>query len=34
VLARNGQPGAAPEDGDAGLLGKPINLLQQLLHGQ
>jgi uncharacterized protein involved in outer membrane biogenesis len=34
VLARNGQPGPAPTDGDAGLLGKPIDLLQQLLHGQ
>ncbi len=34
VQARNGQPGPAPTDGDAGLLGKPINLLQQLLHGQ
>jgi uncharacterized protein involved in outer membrane biogenesis len=34
VLARNGQPGPAPEDGDAGLLGKPIDLLQQFLHGQ
>ena len=34
VLARNGQAGPAPEDGNAGLLGKPINLLQQLLHGQ
>jgi AsmA protein len=34
LLARNGQPGPAPDDGDAGLLGKPINLLQQLLHGQ
>jgi uncharacterized protein involved in outer membrane biogenesis len=33
-LARNGQPGAAPTNGDAGLLGKPIDLLQQLLHGQ
>jgi uncharacterized protein involved in outer membrane biogenesis len=34
LLARNGQPGPAPDDGDAGLLGKPINLLQQLLHNQ
>jgi len=34
LLARNGQPGPAPDDGDAGLLGKPINLLQQLLHSQ
>ena len=34
VLARNGQPGPAPEDGNAGLLGKPIDLLQQFLHGQ
>jgi hypothetical protein len=34
LLARNGQTGPAPVDGDAGLLGKPINLLQQLLHGQ
>ena len=34
VLARNGQAGPAPDDGSAGLLGKPINLLQQLLHGQ
>jgi AsmA protein len=34
VLARNGLPGPAPVDGDAGLLGKPIDLLQQFLHGQ
>jgi AsmA protein len=34
LLARNGQPGPAPDDGDAGLLGKPIDLLQQLLRGQ
>jgi AsmA protein len=34
LLARNGQPGPAPDDGDAGLLGKPIDLLQQFLHGQ
>jgi AsmA protein len=34
VLARNGQPGPAPDAGDAGLLGKPIDLLQQFLHGQ
>jgi uncharacterized protein involved in outer membrane biogenesis len=34
LLARNGQTGPAPDNGDAGLLGKPINLLQQLLHGQ
>ena len=35
VLARNGQPGPAPADsGGTGLLEKPINLLQQLLHGQ
>ena len=35
LLARNGQPGPAPENGDAaGLLGKPIDLLQQFLHGQ
>ena len=34
VQARNGQPGAAPADTDAGLLAKPANLLQQLLHGQ
>ena len=34
VLARNGQAGPAPDGGNAGLLGKPINLLQQLLHGQ
>jgi AsmA protein len=33
LLARNGQPGPEPS-GDAGLLGKPINMLQQLLHGQ
>ncbi len=32
VLARNGQPGPAP-NGDTGLLGKPANLLQQLFHG-
>jgi uncharacterized protein involved in outer membrane biogenesis len=34
LLARNGQHGPAPTNGDAGLLGKPIDLLQQLLHGQ
>lgn len=34
ALARNGQPGPAPDGGNAGVLGKPINLLQQLLHGQ
>jgi uncharacterized protein involved in outer membrane biogenesis len=35
LLARNGQAGPAPDDGgDAGILGKPIDLLQQLLHGQ
>ena len=34
VLARNGQPGPRRLTGDAGLLGKPIDLLQQLLHGQ
>jgi uncharacterized protein involved in outer membrane biogenesis len=34
LQARNGQAGPAPVDGDAGLLGKPVNLLQQLLHGQ
>jgi uncharacterized protein involved in outer membrane biogenesis len=33
VLARNGQPGPAPQGGGASLLGKPINMLQQLLHG-
>ena len=34
LLARNGQAGPAPDAGDAGILGKPIDLLQQLLHGQ
>ena len=34
LLARNGQAGPAPDAGNAGLLGRPINLLQQLLHGQ
>lgn len=34
VQARNGQPGPAPTDTDTGLLAKPANLLQQLLHGQ
>jgi uncharacterized protein involved in outer membrane biogenesis len=33
VLARNGQPGPAPASDGAGLLGKPIDMLQQLLHG-
>jgi uncharacterized protein involved in outer membrane biogenesis len=32
LLARNGQSGPEPA-GDGGLLGKPINMLQQLLHG-
>jgi uncharacterized protein involved in outer membrane biogenesis len=34
LQARNGQAGPAPDDSNAGLLGKPINLLQQFLHGQ
>ncbi|WP_284945214.1 AsmA family protein [Acidisoma cladoniae] len=35
ALARNGQPGPAPEDGGpGGVLQKPINLLQQLINGQ
>jgi AsmA protein len=34
LLARNGQAGPNPADGDTGLLGKPIDLLQHLLHGQ
>jgi AsmA protein len=34
LLARNGQPGPEPTANDSGLLGKPINMLQQLLHGQ
>jgi AsmA protein len=33
LLARNGQPGPEPA-GATGLLGKPIDMLQQLLHGQ
>jgi len=35
ALARNGQPGPAPEDGGpGGVLQKPVNLLQQLINGQ
>jgi uncharacterized protein involved in outer membrane biogenesis len=34
LQARNGQAGPAPDNGNAGLLGKPINLLQQFLRGQ
>jgi hypothetical protein len=34
LLARNGQSGPEPSPGSGGLLGKPINMLQQLLHGQ
>jgi AsmA protein len=33
LLARNGQSGPEPT-GATGLLGKPIDMLQQLLHGQ
>jgi uncharacterized protein involved in outer membrane biogenesis len=35
ALARNGQPGPMPENNPGGgILGKPINLFEQLLHGQ
>ncbi|MCB8880843.1 AsmA family protein [Acidisoma cellulosilytica] len=35
TLARNGQPGPAPSgSSDSGILQKPMNLFQQLLHGQ
>jgi uncharacterized protein involved in outer membrane biogenesis len=35
ALARNGQPGPMPENNPGGgILNKPINLFEQLLHGQ